>query len=173
MSPVEGLSLNGSKGFPGPLLVPPAGLLGSRMAGEWKWCTIRTPFGPYESKPRAGPYQPRRLASFAMLRAQKKLESKHVQEPIRFLFLGSSWIDWPTTDWLRPFLTDFFLHSEKEWNQWKVVCRREVKNGQRRRLWKRKTHWLMLFQPSCSLLSSKWMRERLFYALYAMVFLIA
>lgn len=34
-------------------------------------------------------------ASFAMLRAQKKLmlESKHVQEPIRIQILRSSWMD--------------------------------------------------------------------------------
>ncbi|KAF4349916.1 hypothetical protein G4B88_002338 (mitochondrion) [Cannabis sativa] len=69
-------------------------------------------------KPRAGPYQPRRLASFAMLRAQKKLmlESKHVQEPIRNGTSGKSYAE---------------------------------DAGQRRRLWKRKMHRLMLFQPSC------------------------
>jgi hypothetical protein len=49
------------------------------------------------------------------------------------------WIDLRLID-SGPFsLTSSFIRrSHQEWNQWKVVCRREVQNGQRRRLWKRK-----------------------------------
>ena len=36
--------------------------------------------------------------------------------------------------------SSFIRRSHQEWNQWKVVCSREVQNGQRRRLWKRKMH---------------------------------
>lgn len=84
-----------------------------------------------------------------MFRVQKKeaqlMLSKHVQEPIIILIRWYSWMDWPTTDWLRPFLTDLFPHSEK--------CKmgKDEHFGSERRL---------TLSPCFFLLSEKWMRER-------------
>ncbi|KAL0288640.1 UNVERIFIED_CONTAM: Retrovirus-related Pol polyprotein from transposon TNT 1-94 [Sesamum calycinum] len=59
-----------------------------------------------------------------------------------------------------PFLTDFFLHSEKSSGIEPVESRMQKRSAKAKtKTLEAKMHRLKLLQPSCFLLSSKWMRE--------------
>ena len=112
---------------------------------EWKWCTNTQAILTLRKQALRNNQEDWQHLPCLGFRRNKLMLSKHVKEPIIRLIHWYSWMDWPTTDWLRPFLTDLFPHSEK--------CKmgKDEHFGSERRL---------TLSPCFCLLSEKWMRER-------------